>query len=182
MLIGTKVITVEDLRVRLKTDKENVMDKIGTPENLELTERIVLNGVVAECRTGDENDTTVGVKTYQKCKRLNGEIVTSVIGEFPLTKEMEDRVGWRGSYANIQMLFGKTPIDLEHIDETKIVSMMGDVTSEYYHCYSELTGYLWTTEKFICGGHDIPKILRSHMGDYVHMEIELYRPKQRKSL
>ena len=154
------------------------MNTIGIPENLELSERIVLNGIVGDCRTGDENETTIGVKTYKSIKLLNGENITSVIGEFPLTKEMEDRVGWRGSYANIQMLFGRTPIDLEHIDETKIVSMMGDVTSEYYHSYSELTGYLWTTEKFTCGGHDIPKILRSHMGEYVHMEIELYRPQR----
>ena len=154
------------------------MNIIGIPENLELSERIVLNGVVGDCRTGDENGTTIGVKTYNSVKLLNGETITSVIGEFPLTKEIEDRVGWRGSFANIQMLFGCTPIDLEHIDETKIVSMMGDVTSEYYHSYSELTGYLWTTEKFTCGGHDIPKILRSHMGEYVHMEIELYRSKR----
>jgi hypothetical protein len=154
------------------------MNIIGIPENLELSERIVLNGIVDDCRTGDEKDTTIGVKTYNSVKLLNGETITSVVGEFPLTKEIEDRVGWRGSYANIQMLFGRTPIDLEHIDETKIVSMMGDVTSVYYHNYSELTGYLWTTEKFTCGGHDIPKILRSHMGEYVHMEIELYRPKR----
>ena len=38
--------------------------------------------------------------------------------------------------------------------ETKIVSMMGEVESQYYHRYSDLTGYLWTDEAFKCGGHD----------------------------
>ena len=151
------------------------MNTIGLPENLKFAERIVLNGVIGMCRTGDENDETIGVKTTRQVKLLSGEVIESVCGEFPLTKEMEDRVGWGGSYANIQMLIGDTPIDMDHIDETKIVSMMGEVSSEYYHRYAELTGYLWTVEKFKCGGHDIPKILSSHMGEYIHMEIELYK-------
>ena len=80
-------------------------------------------------------------------------------------------------YASIQILTGDTPIDMDHIDETKIVSMEGYVNSHYYHRYSDYTGYLWTEEGFKCGGHDIPKILESHMGEYIHMEIGLYERK-----
>ena len=150
------------------------MNNIGIPENLKLKETIILNGIVGDCKTGDENDYTIGVKTMRQVKRLNGTIENQVVGGFPFTKEMEDKCGWRGSYASIQMLTGSTPIDLDHIDETKIVSMMGEVSSHYYHRYSDYTGYLWTEEGFKCGGHDIPKILRSHIGEYIHMEIELY--------
>ena len=46
---------------------------------------------------------------------------------------MSERCGWRGRYASIQMLTGDTPIDVDHIDETKVVSMMGEVESQYYH-------------------------------------------------
>ena len=150
------------------------MNNIGMPENLKLKETIILNGIVGLCRTGDENYETIGVKTIQKVKRLNGTIEDKVVGEFPFTKEMENRCHWMGSYASIQMLTGDTPIDMDHIDETKIVSMMGEVSSKYYHRYSDYTGYLWTEEGFKCGGHDIPKILRGHMEEYIHMEIELY--------
>ena len=150
------------------------MTKIGIPENLKLKETIILNGKVGNCRTCDENYETIGIKTIAKVKRLNGTVEEKIVGEFPFTKEMEDRCGWRGSYASIQMLTGDTPIDMDNIEETKIVSMMGEVNSKYYHCYSDLTGYLWTEEGFKCGGHDIPKILRSHFGEYIHMEIELY--------
>lgn len=152
-------------------------NQIGIPENLKLVDTIVLNGIVDECRTGDENYSTIGVKTIQKVKRLNGEIEERTVSEFPLTKEMEDRCEWLDSYASIQMLTGDTPIDLDHLDETKIVSMMGMVDATYYHRYSDYTGYLWTEEGFKCGGHDIRKILSSHIGEYIHMEIELYRPK-----
>ena len=150
------------------------MKEIGIPENLKLKETIILNGIVGLCQTYDENDETIGVKIIQKVKRLNGTVEDKVVSEFPFTKEMEEKCEWLDSYASIQMLTGDTPIDLDHIDETKIVSMMGAVESQYYHRYSDYTGYLWTVEGFKCGGHDIPKILQSHMGEYIHMEIELY--------
>ena len=154
------------------------MKKIEKPENLKLRETIVLNGIVGMCKTGDENYETIGVKTIQRIKRLNGTVEERVVGQFPLTKEMEDKCDWLTSYASIQMLTGDTPIDMDHIDETKIVSMMGMVESHYYHRYSDYTGYLWTEEGFKCGGHNIPQILCNHEGEYIHMEIELYDKKR----
>lgn len=144
-------------------------------ENYKLVDTIILNGIVGFCPTGDENYETIGIKTINKVKKLNGEIIETTIGSFPFTKEMEDKCGWLGRYASIQMLTGDTPIDMDHIDETKIVSMEGIIDSYYYHRYSDYTGYLWTEEGFKCGGHDIPKILNSHIGEYIHMEIELYK-------
>jgi len=144
-------------------------------ETYKLIDTIILNGKVGLCPTGDENDETIGVSVTQKVKRLNGQIMDTVVDSFALTKEMADKCNWSGNYANIQMLFGDTPIDMDNLDETKIVSMMGDVTSYYYHSYSELTGYLWTEECFKCGGHDIRQILSTHVGEYVHLEIELYK-------
>ena len=150
------------------------MDKIGTHDNMKLVETIILNGIIGYCDTNDDNGNTIGIKVTQRVKRLNGEYIDTVVDSFPFTKAMEDKCCWRNKYASIQMLTGDTPIDINHIDETKIISMMGEVESEYYHCYSDYTGYLWTEEEFKCGGHDIPKILSSHMGEYIHMEIELY--------
>lgn len=143
-------------------------------KNYKLVDTIILNGIVNYCETHDENDSTIGIQSINTVKRLNGETQNIVVGSFPFTKEMEDKCGWKNRYASIQMLTGDTPIDLDHIDETKIVSMEGIVDSHYYHQYSDYTGYLWTNEGFKCGGHDIPKILRSYIGKYIHMEIELY--------
>jgi len=143
-------------------------------EDYRLVDTIILNGIVAMCDTHDENGSTVGVQVVQRVRRLNGEVKEKVVGSFPFTKEMEEKCGWLRRYASIQMLTGDTPIDVEHIDETKIVSMEGDVESKYYHRYSDYTGYLWTEEGFKCGGHDIRKILASYIGKYIHMEIELY--------
>ena len=150
------------------------MDKIGVPEKMRLKGTIVLNGIIGYCDTYDDGDSTIGVKTIQKVRLLNGDYQDRTVDQFAFTKEMQEKCGWRGSYASIQMLTGDTPIDMDHIDETKIVSMMGEVYSKYYHRYSDYTGYLWTEEAFKCGGHDIPAILRRHIGEYIHMEIELY--------
>lgn len=144
-------------------------------EGYRLFDTIILNGKIGYCATCDENYRTIGVQTIKKEKRLNGEVIDSIVNDFPFTKEMEYKCDWGNCYVSIQMLFGDTPIDLEHIDEVKIISMEGNVESEYYHHYSELTGYLWTDEGFKAGGHDIPKILESHNEEYIHMKIELYR-------
>lgn len=152
------------------------MDKIGNMENLKLVDTIILNGKVDYCDTYDDNGSTIGIKSYSKVKRFGGKEIEFCTGQFPFSKNMEDKCGWgRNTYASIQMLTGSTPIDVDHIDETKIVSMMGEVDSEYYHRYSDYTGYLWTEENFVCGGHDLLQILRSHLGEYIHIEIELYK-------
>ena len=153
------------------------MDKIENIDNLILTNTIVLNGKVEYCDTHDDADSIIGIKTYSTIKRLNGESIETCTGQYPFSKNLEDICGWTNKYASIQMLTGKTPIDIDHIDETKIVSMMGDVESEYYHRYSDYTGYLWTEEKFKCGGHDLLAILESHLNEYIHIEIELYKKK-----
>jgi len=155
----------------------NRRENIYMREGFELIDTIILNGIVGYCDTNDENDSTIGVKVVSKVKRLNGEEKETVVDSFPFTKEMEDKCSWRNNYASIQILTGDTPIDIDHIDETKVVSMEGDVESRYYHRYSDYTGYLWTEEDFKCGGHNIPKILQSHLGEYIYMEIELYKKK-----
>lgn len=144
-------------------------------EKLKLYDTIILSGKVELCDTCDEADKIIGIKSYQKIKKLNGETIDQVVSEFPFSKCMEDKIGWCESYASIQMLTGTTPIDLDHIDETKIISMEGIVEHDYYHRYSDYTGYLWTDENFICGGHDLLEILSSHLGEYIYMEIELYK-------
>ena len=154
------------------------MENIQHPENMKLADTIVLNGIVGYCNTHDDNMETLGVKVVQKVKRLNGEEKETVVDSFPFTKEMRERCGWSRRFVSIQMLTGDTPIDADHIDETKVVSMMGDVESRYYHRYSDFSGYLWTEEEFKCGGHDLLEILNSHIGEFIYMEIKLYEKRE----
>lgn len=139
-----------------------------------LEDTIILNGKVGWVNTGDDAESIIGVQNIQKIKRFSGEEIVASNGGFAFSKEMESRCGWLDKYASIQILTGDTPIDMDHIDETKIVSMEGITESKYYHQYSDYSGYLGTREDFKCGGHDLLEILYSNIGKYIHIEIELY--------
>jgi hypothetical protein len=39
------------------------------------------------------------------------------------------------------------------------------------HRYSEITGYLWTDEEIMVGGHDLIEELHDHLGKFCHLEI-----------
>lgn len=162
-----------------KTESENTYrekekENINMKDGYKLEDTIILNGKVGWVNTGDDADSIIGIQNIQKVKRFSGEEIVVSNDGFAFSKEMESRCGWHDRYASIQMLTGDTPIDMDHIDETKIVSMEGITESEYYHRYSDYTGYLWTEEEFKCGGHDLLKILEGNMGKYIHIEIELY--------
>ena len=153
------------------------MNEIMKPENLELVDTIILNGIVGMCTTYDENYETIGIKSVCEIPTFQGKIIKTESDGFPLTKKMEDKLGWGKYCASVRMVTGSTPIDPTKVEETIIECFEGDAKGEYYHRYSDYTGYLWTEENFIVGGHDIPNILRSHMDEYIHMEIELYKQK-----
>lgn len=155
------------------------MDKqIENIENLKLVKTVVLNGLIGYCDTFDENDYSIGVIEIKRIKKFDGTYTEQKVGGTPLCPKYEKELGWGHRYANVQMLIGDTPIDIEHIDETKIVSMMGEVDHDYYHSYSDYTGYLGTYEKFKVGGHDLLQILRSNQNKYIHLEIELFEKKR----
>ncbi|MNJ80064.1 hypothetical protein D3C77_783070 [compost metagenome] len=51
---------------------------------------------------------------------------------------------------------------------------MGFCDVGYGARYSELTGYLWTDEYLKVGGHDIIEELRSYVGKWLILEIEVH--------
>lgn len=55
------------------------------------------------------------------------------------------------------------------------VSYSGDSQIEYGHAYSEITGYLWTTEDLKVGGHDLIAELRSYLGKWCHFMVKVHK-------
>lgn len=53
-------------------------------------------------------------------------------------------------------------------------SVMGFCEADFGARYSELTGYLWTDEYLKVGGHDIIEELRSNVGKWLILEIEVH--------
>lgn len=50
----------------------------------------------------------------------------------------------------------------------------GKAECEFSAHYSDITGYLWTDENLVIGGHDLLEEIRSHLGSYLLLEIEVH--------
>ena len=62
----------------------------------------------------------------------------------------------------------------DEIQENFIRKVIGDLEADYHDCYSEYTGYLWTTEELKVGGHDLLKELESYTGKFLILEATIY--------
>lgn len=58
--------------------------------------------------------------------------------------------------------------------ESAFYTMLGYADTDYRVHYSEITGYLWTDEGVIIGGHDLLAELKSHVGSWLHLEIDIH--------
>ncbi len=52
--------------------------------------------------------------------------------------------------------------------------LMGLAECDFGSHYSEITGYLWTDEECKIGGHDLIAELRSHVGKWLILEIDIH--------
>lgn len=77
---------------------------------------------------------------------------------------------------NITVRYWTSPIRKTKDELLLDVVMMctGVGIGDYCAHYSELTGYLWTDEEFNVGGHNILNELKSHVGQWLYMEIEIH--------
>jgi hypothetical protein len=55
--------------------------------------------------------------------------------------------------------------------EAYLASYYGHAEADYSMSYSEITGYLYTTEELMVGGHDLLEELKSYVGRYLLMEV-----------
>ena len=67
-------------------------------------------------------------------------------------------------FVTIDYVVNDTFLKPEDMNRSIIEHLYGKATISYGHCYSDITGYLWTDEECTLGGHDIIEELRTHMG------------------
>lgn len=143
-------------------------------KELELVKTIILNGKIAMCFTGDDQDTAIGILTVSKQKRFDGSYTEISIG-YPFVQRLENEIGWAYKRADVTYIISDESItDPEKTLAEFIKFVSGDPSVSRYHKYSDLTGYLWTEEKFKVGGHDLLQVLNTNHGKFIHIEIDLY--------
>lgn len=62
----------------------------------------------------------------------------------------------------------------EQAQEHFVRQLVGAADCDFGSCYSEITGYLWTDEECKIGGHDVIAELRSHVGKWLILEIDVH--------
>jgi len=92
---------------------------------------------------------------------LNGE---------PITEELDymDR-----HLVTVRYYISDKEDTLENIQDNFIKSLHGDSVAEYYPVYSEMTGYLWTTENLKIGGHNLLQELETYHGKYLYLLVDI---------
>lgn len=64
-------------------------------------------------------------------------------------------------------------VTLEEAQEKFMNQLFGVVDAEYSVVYSDITGYLWTNEEIMVGGHDLLEELRLYIGKYIILFAEI---------
>lgn len=62
----------------------------------------------------------------------------------------------------------------EEIKREALEQAIGKAETDWSASYSEITGCLWTDQKFKVGGHDMIAILMSEIGKYLLLEIDVH--------
>lgn len=82
--------------------------------------------------------------------------------------------GYNGKQVNCAYMFSNKPLERKDLLDSQILCAAGVAEADFYHHYSEMTGYLWTDEEGKIGGHDLLEIFRQHIGDYCYLIVSVY--------
>ena len=91
-------------------------------------------------------------------------------------KPLTDQLGWiSGKKVTVYYYITDKKCTLEEAQEQFLKMMYaGKAKCEFHARYSDITGYLWTDENLVIGGHDLLEEIRSHLGSYLILEIEVH--------
>lgn len=115
---------------------------------------LTYNGLITEGYNGDNDDALY-------------------IDNTCITQELAEEIN--GKQVSARYWISKNKINSkEEAQESFFKTLIGVAESEYESAYSEVTGYLWTTENLQIGGHDLDSELRDSEGKYILLEIDIH--------
>lgn len=114
------------------------------------------------------------IKTYAgllECKDYEeGDNILFLSGE---DEPLADELSWMsGRSVSVRYWVSDKICTREEANDAFLRTCMGDAAVQYQVAYSELTGYLWTDEELMIGGHDLLKELKSSKGRWCILEVE----------
>jgi hypothetical protein len=99
---------------------------------------------------------------------------TLFIGDMdkPIAEWWADEIG--EATVTVRYWISKEARSREQLTEDTLLRISGAVEAQYEEVYSEVTGYLWTNEALVVGGHELLDELAAYEGKFLYMEIEIH--------
>lgn len=127
-------------------------------------------------------DLNMKTNTYQGLLCLHGygeadNILFLSSLEKPLAEELE----WDIKKKTITVRYWITDkqCSRDEAQEAFMKRVFGMAECDFESHYSEITGYLWTDEDLKVGGHDLLAELKSHIGKWLILEIDIHQTDER---
>jgi hypothetical protein len=90
----------------------------------------------------------------------------------PLAETISDDLDQHGRHASVRYWTADMQMGDDALIEASVRAVLGgEIDAEYAARYSDVTGYLWTDEDIMVGGHDLLEELKSQAGRYLLLEI-----------
>lgn len=109
-----------------------------------------------------------GLINYQ----VRGENDDAVyVGDTLLAEAIADDIDEHGRYLSVRYFITVEEKTWDEAVEDLIRHVAGVGEARYEDRYSDITGYLWTEEDLVVGGHDLMDEITDHIGKYLLLEI-----------
>ncbi|WP_144106796.1 hypothetical protein [Paraburkholderia sp. BCC1886] len=89
----------------------------------------------------------------------------------PLAEVLERDIA--GKFVSVRYWITDKEVAREEAEIAFVHKLMGFANCDFGAHYSEATGYLWTDEDVMIGGHDLLNELRTYKGEWVILEIDI---------
>jgi hypothetical protein len=89
----------------------------------------------------------------------------------PFAEELEDKI--HGKKVSVRYWIADCECTKEEAQKAAFKHLFGVVSADFCARYSEITGYLWTDEGCVIGGHDLIDELKSHIGKWLFLEVDI---------
>ena len=92
----------------------------------------------------------------------------------PLAKRLLDEID--RCLVTVRYWVSEQKSTIEEAQKGFLDTLFGVAHVHYQHCYSEMTGYLYTNDDLVIGGHDLIGELESHKDKWLNLEIVNHGP------
>lgn len=154
---------------REKFDRIQGVETMAKKKKTTLLATLTLQGIL--CKTsGAEEQNLLGLLLTAPADQLAASQWEVVV----LAEATYQGMWRRGCWASVSYYIADKVMNEDELQEIHLRVLLGDTQVGYGAHYSDLTGYLWTDEDFVVGGHDLIKEWRGLLGKFLYMKAEFH--------